>query len=293
MVVTRAAVDRCGLGHVATPLSPTGTEEGQVRGGGERVALHGHQPVHFSLYEEEPGGERPASLAEPPGPQEQVQRHTVEHIVDFVRFAPLVQILCEPVEQLPDIMRFFDTLMLDPEQVIDVPKILPEDVPLRAVLRDTQLAEQLVEVPTILSFSLLQRMRVQSVDIPVPGGGGRFAGLQGFLPGQGSTAPQFPEERFSERIVEQIVDIRCGSLQGFRPGQSSSASSSSPAGVHENADEPGVGFFSHFSPLEKKCGVRNPPESEGARQCQLIHAGSSAPLLLLGHGHHQRRALQL
>ena len=77
--------------------------------------------------------------------------------------------------------------------------------------------------------------------------------------------------------MDQIVDIPGGGFQGFRPGQSSSESSSSPAGVHENAEEPGVGFFSHFSPALKKCGVRNPPESEGARQCQLIHAGSSAP----------------
>ena len=37
-----------------------------------------HQPELFSLYEEEPGGRRPASLAEPPGPQERIQRRTVE-----------------------------------------------------------------------------------------------------------------------------------------------------------------------------------------------------------------------
>ena len=29
-LATRAAADRCGPGHVATPLSPTGTEEGQA-----------------------------------------------------------------------------------------------------------------------------------------------------------------------------------------------------------------------------------------------------------------------
>ena len=38
--------------------------------------------------------------------------HTVEHIVDLVRVAPMVQILDAPipqtVEQLPDILRFFD-----------------------------------------------------------------------------------------------------------------------------------------------------------------------------------------
>ena len=81
------------------------------------------------------------------------------------------------------------TLMPDPEQVIEVPKILPDDVPLRTAVRDPQLAEHLVEVPTIVSFSLLQRIMEQNVDIPVAGHGGRFVGLQGFPLEQSSTAP--------------------------------------------------------------------------------------------------------
>ena len=80
----------------------------------------------------------------------------MEHIVDLVRVAPMVQVLDAPVpqmaEQLPDIIRFFGTLVPDPEQVIEVPKILPEDVPIRKAVREPQLAEQLaeqlVEVPT-------------------------------------------------------------------------------------------------------------------------------------------------
>ena len=76
-------------------------------------------------------------------------------------------------------LRFFDRLTTVPEQGIEVPKILLEDVPFRAVLRDPQLAEQLVEVPTIVSYSSLQRIMEQNVDIPVPGRGGRIAGLQG------------------------------------------------------------------------------------------------------------------
>ena len=79
-------------------------------------------------------------------------------------------------------MHFFDTLMPDPEQVVEVPKILPDDVPMRTAVRDAQLAEQLVKVPTIVSLSLLQRIMEQNVDIPVPGHGGRFAGLQGLFP---------------------------------------------------------------------------------------------------------------
>ena len=59
------------------------------------------------------------------------------------------------VEQLPDVMRFFDFLLPVPEQVIEVPKILLDDVPMRTAVRDTQLAEHLVEVPTIVSNSWL------------------------------------------------------------------------------------------------------------------------------------------
>ena len=44
--------------------------------------------------------------------------------------------LSQTVEQLPDVLQFFDTLILDPEQVIEVPKILPEDVSLRTAVRD-------------------------------------------------------------------------------------------------------------------------------------------------------------
>ena len=93
------------------------------------------------------------------------------------------------VEQLPDITHFFDTR-----------KILLDDVPMRTAVRDTQLAEQLVEVPTIVPFSSLQRIVEQTVDIPVPGGGGRLAGLQGFPLEQSSTASG----------AEQIVDLPVG-----------------------------------------------------------------------------------
>ena len=99
-------------------------------------------------------GLRPGVLAEA-RPQE---RHTVEHMVDLVRVASMVQILDAPVpqtvEQLPDILRFFDTLMPDPEQVIEVLQISHEDVSMRTAVRDTQLLEQLVEVPTNPGYAL-------------------------------------------------------------------------------------------------------------------------------------------
>ena len=46
---------------------------------------------------------------------------------------------------------FFRALSPDPEQVIELPKILPVDVPLRTSVREPQLVEQLVEVPPIVS----------------------------------------------------------------------------------------------------------------------------------------------
>ena len=147
------------------------------------------QPELFSFFAEEPGGTRPDRIATLSGPQERDLRRTVQQIVDAV---PLVPCLEDPapqmVDQLQDIMRFFDALMPVLEQVIEVPKILLDDVPMRTTVRDTQLAEQLVEVRTIESDTWLQLSMEQNVDIPVPGRGGRIAGLQGFLPRQSSTA---------------------------------------------------------------------------------------------------------
>ena len=80
-------------------------------GGWERAALHGHVPEHptpqaagteyFSLDVEDVSAAalRLGVLAEP-RPQERVQRHTVEHIVDLVRVPPMVQILGAPVPQM-------------------------------------------------------------------------------------------------------------------------------------------------------------------------------------------------
>ena len=174
--------------------------------------------MFFELFDEDTAEVRPEVIAEP-RPQERVQRHVVEHITD-VRVAPMVQILDafvpQKVEQLPDVLQFFDTLTTDPEQVIEVPKIFPEDVPLRPVLRDPQL-EQLVEMLRVVSCSWLQLQMEQNVDIPVPGRGRRIPGFQGFLPGQGSTALRASPERISEQIVEQIVDISRWRPSRFSP----------------------------------------------------------------------------
>ena len=92
--------------------------------------------------------------------------------------SPPLPILDDPaphmVEQLPDVLRFFRALS-------------PEDVSLRTAVREPQLVEQLVEVPTIVSWSMLQQIMEQNVDIPVVDrGSGAGGGLSGFLPGQNS-----------------------------------------------------------------------------------------------------------
>ena len=123
-----------------------------------------------------------------------------------------------------------------------MPKILIDELPARTSVRDTQLAEQLVEVPTIVTYSFLQRIREQNVDIPVPGGGGRHAGLQ-----------------------------------GFRPGQSSSSSSHVPARVHEALDEPGEGVFrqekrpkSAASPSPTLCASASTPTPAAQLEDALV-----------------------
>ena len=172
----------------------TRTDDCQGRGVGARVELHGDdpgpptpQPELFSL-EEEPGGARPDRLSAVSGPQGRAQRRTLQQIVDPV---PLLPTLDDPapqmMEQLPDSLQFLRALSLDPEQAIEVPKILPVDVPLRTSVREPQLVEQLVEVPTLISYSSLQRSVEQIIDNPVPRPGGA-GGLQGLQAVQGSAA---------------------------------------------------------------------------------------------------------
>ena len=192
-------------------------------GGWERVALHGQVPEHptpqaagaqhFAMDAAEDVGEAPAAGRPAPLlevlPQERVQQRTAEQIVDPVPVVPLLHAFVpQMVEQLVDILAPLDFRVA--EQVIEVPKIVCPPRAARTVLRAPQTADQLVEVPTIISYSsLLQRTMEQNVAIPVRGRGGRNVDLQGFLPGQGPTAPYSSLERISERIVEQIVTLAC------------------------------------------------------------------------------------
>ena len=96
-------------------------------------------------------------------------------------------------EQLVEFFQKFDAPVVA-ESVIEVPKISLDMARRRlgVYLRPPQMAEQLVEVPTIVSYSsLLLRTAEQIIDIPVPqdrGVCGGEGGLQGFSPGLGATA---------------------------------------------------------------------------------------------------------
>ena len=198
------------------------------------------------------GGSRPDRLTEV-RPQERVQRRTVEQII----LAPMLDVPVPLMEEQLLVDAFAPHDVRVPEQVIEVPKIFIDELPARTSVREPQLAEQLVEVPTIISFSSLQRIVEQNVDVPVPRGGVR--GLQGFPPEQASTTSSFSLERISERNVEQIAGFPGGSLQDFLPGQSSSSSSHDPARAYDALDAPGYGVFRTFPQRKKSAGsVRAP-----------------------------------
>ena len=130
------------------------------------------------------------------------------------------------------------------EQVVEVPKIVCPPRAARTVLRAPQTAEQLVDVPTVVSYSSLQQLIVeQTVDMPVLGraGGGVRGGLH---PGQGPTASSG-----ADRV--DILVPGSGRLQGSRPGQGSTASSSR-SGI---ADEAGQGVFRTFPRVKKSAGL--------------------------------------
>ena len=133
-----------------------------------------------------------------------------------------------------------DTLrILDPfaEQVIVVPKISCSPCPSRSLVPEPQSADQLVEVPTVLSPL---RTAEQIVFISVPQGR-----VQGFLPVQSSTATSSSLVRISGRTVEQIVD-----------GDDLGLGSASSAGA---ADEDLTGFFAPFPPKNAKLASHSSP----------------------------------
>ena len=107
----------------------------------------GAQYFAMDVDEVPAAGSRPDRLSEV-RPQERVLRRTVEQNVEPVRGVPVLNApVPQMVEHVVDVLKIFDRG--PPEQVIEVPKVSLQDVvPLRAALREPQLAEQLVDVPT-------------------------------------------------------------------------------------------------------------------------------------------------
>ena len=100
---------------------------------------------------EAPAAGRPAPLLEVL-PQERRQKRTVEQIVDPVPLVPLLHdVVPQMVEQLADILSPLSFRVA--EQVIEVPKIVCPPLAAGTVLRAPQTVEQLVEVPTPVSYS--------------------------------------------------------------------------------------------------------------------------------------------
>ena len=213
-----------------------------------------------------PRGQKQARcLGEPRGPQERVQQRTVEQLADVV---PMVQILDVPVPQMEDQRRSRMRRS-------------------RMVLLEPQTAEQLVEVPTVVSFSSLQQTAEQSTDIPVPrtrgdrahgpdsghscstdGGPASFAhasishgalgAADGGAVGGGADCRVF----FLSAAVSTDIPVprTRGLILGCQPHPQSRVMRRFKG-------------FSHFSPSSKKCAVRREVECEGARALELMDAG--------------------
>ena len=97
----------------------------------------------------------------------------------------------------------------------------PMTVSSRCDLRRPQMAEQLVEVPTVLSYALLkQQTAEQIIDIPVPRRRRGQGGLQVFLPEQSCFAFGGADHRIDSPVRGRSGH---GGLQGSHPGQSSTS----------------------------------------------------------------------
>ena len=94
----------------------------------------------------------------PAAPGSRPDRRAVEQIDDAVPVVPLLHTFVpQRVDQLVEVLRLIETVV--PEQVIDVPKITSQDViPQRAVLREPQMAEKLLDepVPCLDDFALVE-----------------------------------------------------------------------------------------------------------------------------------------
>ena len=221
----------------------------------------------FSLFEDELGGTRPDRLYEV-RPQERDQRHTVEQIVDTLLSVPSLDV---PVPQMGNQLGGRMSAFRCPHsragyrsaQDFAYPPSSSQ-APVCASLsrRQTSWWKYRRSSPILYSGLWSRTSTFQFLVVE-----GQQVGLQGFLPRQRSTAVHASLERSSERIVEQIVDSRV--LGG---GFSASSTSS-----REHAGE---GFFSDFSPDQKKSEVGFALGVGTAPRVEPIHAEALIKWLL-------------
>ena len=121
---------------------------------------------------------RPLPLVEVQ-PSVRAQRHAVEGLGEF---APVPQL----VDHVAEALRLLDRPIA--EQVIAVPTVSCSSCPSRSCVPEPQSADQLVEVPTVLTPTRIAlQIAEQIVDTPVPRGR-----VHGSLPGQ-SSATSLPD----------------------------------------------------------------------------------------------------
>ena len=140
---------------------------------------------------------------------------------DLGELAPSVQLLDLPVPQMVE--NVTDTLLriLDfpiAEQVITVPTVSCASCPSRSRVPEPQSADQLVEVPTVLSPTRIAlQIAEQIVDTPVP-----RAHVHGSLPGQSSSSrrgderAEVPKIRLLLRMGTDSMRYRVSPLQPLR-----------------------------------------------------------------------------
>ena len=151
-------------------------------------------------------------------PSSCAQRHIME---DLGELAPSVQLLDLPVPQMVE--NVTDTLLriLDfpiAEQVIAVPTVSCASCPSRSRVPGPQSADQLVEVPTVLTPTRIAlQIAEQIVDTPVP-----RAHDHGSLPGQSSSSrrederAEVPKIRLLLRMGTDSMRYRVSPLQPLR-----------------------------------------------------------------------------
>ena len=172
--------------------------------------------VHFDLFDEgEVLAARPTPLVEV-RPQLGVQRHSAEQVIET--FVP-VQVLDAPVPQVGEVhvvefMREFDVPVVA-EPVIEVPKISLDKVPRHRMVdlaRPPQTAEQLVHVPTIISYSSLQRTVVQTLTFQFLGFGEEVAEVFKVF----ALDRALQQRTWSRSLIFQFLSVVGGELVVFK-----------------------------------------------------------------------------